>query len=268
MVLRTGLLLVEASAWVGALFFGTATDIRGFIGLVRAQPPSPIPKRALRGARDKGSPGSPAPGLLFAWRPHPLRGHLPSGPHSRHAARRLGIAATTTPRSASGLAPMRRCTSRPVLNAMRTKSPRDAPTSGLDSSPALGSGNPPRCRFPRAPLHRELTVEIGGQCQGQRMAVEGPARTALGDLRRHCSEQDGYVAVVYGDLRDESAGAKPPSGRQKTTQAERDRALRRWLRTWTARWRSASRQSRWGIRRRFRLVPRNLEGRRCSGREN
>ena len=39
------------------------------------------------------------------------------------------------------------------------------------------------------------------------MAVKGPGRTALGDLRRHCSEQNGNVAIVYGDLRDESAGA-------------------------------------------------------------
>ena len=39
------------------------------------------------------------------------------------------------------------------------------------------------------------------------MAVEGPGRTALNHFRRHCSEQNGNVAIVYGDLRDESAGA-------------------------------------------------------------
>jgi hypothetical protein len=39
------------------------------------------------------------------------------------------------------------------------------------------------------------------------MAVKGPGRTALSDLRRHCSEQHSYVAIVDGDLRDQSAGS-------------------------------------------------------------
>ena len=39
------------------------------------------------------------------------------------------------------------------------------------------------------------------------MAVEGPARTALNHFRRHCSEQNGNVPIVYGDLRDENACA-------------------------------------------------------------
>jgi hypothetical protein len=39
------------------------------------------------------------------------------------------------------------------------------------------------------------------------VAIKGSGRTALGDLCRHCSEQNGNVAIVYDDLRDQSAGA-------------------------------------------------------------
>ena len=35
----------------------------------------------------------------------------------------------------------------------------------------------------------------------------GPRQDSPDDFRRHCSEQNGNVAIVYGDLRDESAGA-------------------------------------------------------------
>lgn len=38
------------------------------------------------------------------------------------------------------------------------------------------------------------------------MAVERPGRTALGDLRSHCSQQNRHVVILYSDLGDKSAG--------------------------------------------------------------
>ena len=60
--------------------------------------------------------------------------------------------------------------------------------------------------FLPARFHRKPSLKISDQSEGQRLTIEGPGRTALSDLRRHCPEQHRYIAISYRDLRGERAG--------------------------------------------------------------